>query len=197
VIYNILSLKTGGGAVKRRLFIGVLVPALKEKSQKIKEEMSRLQVEGKWVEPENLHFTLRFLGEIEEFKVNQIKQSLKLKLKGAKKIPTRYKGLGVFPNGEKPRVLWIGVESEGLAEIKKRVDQALTPFGFIPEKNYTPHVTLLRIKKLRRSTKFKQLLFRLKEELFLEQTETKVALIESKLSSEGPTYTVVEEFKLD
>jgi 2'-5' RNA ligase len=183
--------------VKRRLFVGVLVPALKEKAREVKEEVSELQVEGKWVEPENLHFTLRFLGEVEEFKVSQIKQSLKLKLKGAKSVPVRYKGLGVFPNGERPRVLWIGVESEGLSEIKRRVDQALAPFGFTQEESYTPHVTLLRIKKLRRRTKFKQLLFKLKEELFLEQTETKVALIESKLSSRGPTYTVLEEFKLD
>ena len=180
--------------MKKRLFVGTLVsiPEFKE----VKRFISSLKIEGKWVEEENLHFTYRFLGDVEEEKIPQIVGFLKQKLKGAPSPKVIYRGLGVFPNRERPRVLWVGVDSEGVKEVKSRVDRALMPFGFQVEENFTPHVTLLRIKKMRHRGKFSSYLFKMKEFVFAERVEPKVALIESRLTERGPVYSVVEEFCL-
>ena len=181
--------------MKKRLFMGTLVSILG--IDHVKNFISSLGIEGKWVETENLHFTYRFIGDFEESKIGQLVTFLNQKLKGIQPPKVTYKGLGVFPNRDKPRVLWIGVESEGLQTVKKSIDQALMPFGFPPEEKFTPHVTLLRIKKMKHRTKFNSYLFKMKKHVFLERTEYSVVLIESKLTEKGPIYSVVEEFRLD
>lgn len=180
---------------KKRLFLGTLVsiPKLLE----VRKFISSIKVEGKWVEEENLHFTYRFLGDFEEEKIPQLVSFLRQKLKGARAPKVTYRGLGVFPDRERPRVLWVGVESEGIGEVKRRVDQALMPFGFPMEESFTPHVTLLRIKRMRHRGKFSSYLFKMKDFVFEERVEPKVSLIESKLTEKGPIYSVLEEFSLD
>ena len=180
---------------KKRLFVGTLVsiPGVFE----VKRFISSIKVEGKWVEEENLHFTYRFLGEFEEERIPQLIKFLKQKLKGAGAPKVIYRGLGVFPSKERPRVLWVGVESEGIGEVKRRVDQALMPFGFPVEESFTPHVTLLRIKRMRHRGKFNSYLFKMKDFVFEEKVEPKVSLIESRLTEKGPIYSVLEEFSLD
>jgi len=180
---------------KKRLFVGIFTPL---DFEEVRREVEELGVVGKWVERENLHVTLRFIGEVEEEKVPQIARMLKGRLKGAPKVRLSYRGLGTFNRNGLPRVLWVGVEGEGLKEVKRRVDQALMPFGLPPEdeESYRPHITLLRIKKLRRRGKFSGILFRMREFDFGGKESSKVCLIESKLTPEGPVYEVVEEFPL-
>ncbi len=183
-----------GAKVRKRLFIGTFTPI---DYGQVKKEVESLGIEGKWVEPENLHITFRFLGDVEEEKIPQIAKMLRGKLKNAQKFKVQYRGLGTFKRNGIDRVLWVGVLSEGIEEVKRVVDQALMPFGFTPEESYTPHLTLLRIKKLRRRIKFKNYLHRMKDYLFKEREESSVCLIESKLTSKGPVYSIVEEFHLD
>ncbi len=179
--------------VKRRLFVGTFTPI---DFKEVKERVEGLGIEGKWVEPENLHLTFRFLGEVEEEKVRQIVQMLKGRLRGAPPFKVKYRGLGTFKKNGVERVLWIGVYSEEIGEVKRRVDQALMPFGFTPEENFTPHVTLLRIKRVRRRIKFRSYIHSMEEYLFCEREERRVCLVESKLTPQGPKYKVVEEFQL-
>ena len=178
---------------KKRLFVGLFTPL---DFKEVKREVEELGVEGKWVEPENLHITLRFIGEVEEEKLPQIAKMLRSRLKGAGAIELSYKGLGAFKKNGVPRVLWVGVEAKGLKEVKERVDRALMPFGLTPEADFKPHITLLRIKKVKRRGKLGGIIFKMKEFDFGGKVETKVCLIESKLTPEGPVYKVVEEFEL-
>ena len=180
---------------KKRLFVGTLTSV--SGIEIVREKIESLRISGKWVEKENTHFTYRFLGDVEEEKISQIGQMLRNRLKGVKAPVISYRGLGVFPNLKFPRVLWVGMESERIEEVKRRIDQALMPFGFPIEENFKPHLTLLRIKKLRHATKFKSYIFQMKEYLFDKKIEPKVCLIESKLTSEGPIYRVLEEIVLD
>ena len=179
---------------KRRLFVGTFTPL--PGFEELKRELSKLKVEGKWVEPENLHLTFRFLGDVEEEKIPQIARLLRGKLKGAPPFRVEYRGLGSFSKGGIPKVLWVGVYSGEIGEVKRRVDQALMPFGYPLEEDFKPHVTLLRIKKLRHRVKFKGYLFKMREHLFAERREEKLFLIESRLTSRGPIYKPIEEFKL-
>ncbi|WP_457679506.1 RNA 2',3'-cyclic phosphodiesterase [Thermovibrio sp.] len=179
--------------MKKRLFVGTFTPV---NFKEVKRKVEELGVEGKWVEEENLHITFRFLGEVEEGKIPQISQMLRGKLKGASPFKVNYKGLGTFKRNGIERVLWIGIESEGIKEVKRRVDQALMPFGFPIEEGFIPHLTLLRIKKLKRRIKFRNYLYSMREHLFLTRVENRVCLIESSLTPKGPIYKVVEEFNL-
>ncbi|WP_456455360.1 RNA 2',3'-cyclic phosphodiesterase [Thermovibrio sp.] len=179
--------------MKKRLFVGVFTPF---DFSFLKEEVDSLGVEGKWVEEENLHLTFRFLGQVQEDRISLICRSLSLKLKLARPLSLEYVGLGTFKKSGLDRVLWVGVKGEGIDLIKLRVDEALAPFGFLPEKDFKPHITLLRIKRLRRRGKFSQLIFKMREHTFGRKFINKVCLIESKLSQSGPTYTVLEEFKV-
>jgi 2'-5' RNA ligase len=179
---------------KKRLFVGTMVsiPQFKE----IKREVGEFQIEGKWVEEENLHFTYRFLGYVDEEKIPQIRGVLRSKLKNVKPPLIRYKGLGTFTRKGRLAVLWVGVESEGVLKVKEAVDRGLAVFGYPPENSFTPHVTLLRIKKARHKGKFKGYLFKMRDFVFSERVEKKVSLVESKLTPEGPKYTILEDFLL-
>lgn len=180
---------------KKRLFIGTFTSV--SGMEMVRETVESLGILGKWVEKENIHFTYRFLGNVKEENVSQIGRALKGKLKGLKAPTVEYRGLGVFPNFKFPKVLWIGVESKVVENLKRKVDQALLPFGFPLEQNFKPHVTLLRINKLRHAIKFKSYLFQMKDYHFDRKVERKVYLIESKLTREGPIYSVLEEVILD
>ncbi|RUM43442.1 MAG: RNA 2',3'-cyclic phosphodiesterase [Desulfurobacterium sp.] len=180
---------------KKRLFVGTLTSVVG--LEEVREFIDSLGIVGKWVEKENLHFTYRFLGDVEEEKIKGIAGMLRGRLKGVRAPTVEYRGLGVFPSLRSPRVLWVGVESETIYEVKRRVDMALLPFGFPPEEGFTPHLTLLRIKKMRHQTRFKNYIFKMREHLFERKVEAKVCLIESKLTPRGPVYSVLEEILLD
>ena len=180
---------------KKRLFVGTLTVV--SGLDAVRKAIDSMGIIGKWVEEENIHFTYRFLGDVEEERIPSIAKMLKGKLKGVKAPVVEYKGLGVFPSLRSPRVLWVGMESEDLQEVKRRVDLALMPFGFPPEDNFTPHLTLLRIKKLRHFTRFRNYLFQMKDHFFERKVESRLCLIESRLTPEGPIYSVLEEVVLD
>jgi len=179
---------------KKRLFIGTMVQKLSV--DEVKREVGSLEVGGKWVEDENLHFTYRFLGYVEEDRIPQIVKVLKVKLKGLEPPLVRYRGLGTFNRNGRPSVLWVGVESDGVLKVKERIDQGLAVFGYAPEASFVPHVTLMRIKRMRHKAKFKGYLFKMRDFLFAERVERKVSLVESRLTPEGPKYSVLEEFLL-
>lgn len=181
--------------MKRRLFVGTKVKLTGLEG--IRKEITSFGIEGKWVEEENLHFTYRFLGDFEEEKIPPLLLSLKGKLKLCKAPEVVYRGVGFFEKKGIPRVFFVKVESDNLQEVKNAIDQALLPFGFPLEENFVPHVTLLRIKRFRRATKFKNYVYRMKDFVFGKEKANVVTLFESKLTPQGPIYTALEEFYLD
>jgi 2'-5' RNA ligase len=100
---------------------------------------------AKWVDPGNLHLTLRFIGEISEDVAADIDDTLS-RLR-ARRFTLQIAGTGVF-GGEKPRSLWAGVErSPELAGLRDKIEQALIRTGLSPEpRKFSPHVTLARLR---------------------------------------------------
>ena len=183
-------------SVKKRLFVAHMVNI--KRAQEVRRTVDKLKIQGKWVEPENLHFTYRFLGDFEVDRVDSLKFELKEKLKGLKAPEVTYRGLGVFPNLKSPKVLWIGVDSEDIFPVKEQIDLALEKFGFENEKKvFRPHVTLMRIKRLKHSIKFKSFLYSMREEVFLTGVASSVSLIESKLTEKGPIYREIMKVELE
>ena len=178
----------------KRLFIGTKVKI--KDFDAVKRKIEGLGIWGKWVEEENLHFTYRFLGNFEEEKLPSLFSLLKGKLRSCSAVKVEYKGLGYFERSGIPRILFVKVVSQDLERVKWAVDQALLPFGFPLEEKFTPHVTLLRIKRFRRRAKFKSYIKSMEEHTFGESLETKVTVFESKLTPKGPIYTSLEEIEI-
>jgi len=105
----------------------------------------------KWVDSLNLHVTLKFLGEIEEYQLTSLFNRVKKTVKGFPPFDMSLKGLGFFPNSTKPRIIWVGVEqgNEYVSELWKEIEFSLQEEGFpMSQKAFTPHVTLGRIRRI-------------------------------------------------
>lgn len=104
----------------------------------------------KWVQPEGMHMTLFFLGEVETRRLPEIKAALAEVARNAHPCTCRVGGLGAFPNLRRPRVVWVGLEeAEGhLRALLQAVNAALEGLGFTPEeREFKPHLTLGRVAK--------------------------------------------------
>ncbi len=111
--------------------------------------MRDLSPEYKWVEPENLHLTLKFLGDVPEEDVADVCRHVERACDGVESFPISIEGLGAFPDDDRPRVIWAGVGEgqEELCELHGRIERELKKMRFPEERQtYRPHLTLGRKK---------------------------------------------------
>jgi len=134
-----------------RAFIALELPS--EIKTALSDLVSRLRTgyerSVKWVNPEGIHLTLKFLGNIPASKVAAIADVLHMTTAGGKPFTLELGKLGAFPSLKSPRVAWVGLEGN-VAEVvllQKRLDQALVSLGFPTEKrSFSPHLTLGRVR---------------------------------------------------
>lgn len=178
----------------KRLFIGTFLKtdALISEYPKIKREFE-VAVTGKWVEEWNLHFTYHFLGNVSVEVIPEILKELEPILKEYSYELTLH-GLGCFPSLNSPRVLYVNIkESEKLLkQIHTSCSEVLTKLNFeIEQREYKPHLTLLRIKSFKLNF-FRKSFKKYENFDFGVVEEFKVELIESRLTSEGPIYEPIK-----
>lgn len=170
-----------------RIFISVEVPEeIKEKAAKLAEELPKDAIRP--VKPENMHLTLRFIGGVSHDTVGRIRK----KLEGIKFSPfsAKFKGAGVFPSENYVRVVWAGVESEGLLSLASAVKDAMK--GEKGDERFSAHLTIARVK---RKIDAKEFLEKHKDDEFGECEIKSFELIESKLQpGKPPEYTVIASF---
>jgi len=144
----------------------------------------------RWIPPTSFHFTVKFLGDIEENKIEPIVQALELVLHPFPRFTINAKGLGVFPDLKRPRILWVGLEGKGLTALASKVETVLESLGFAPEKReFQPHLTVGRWRQFDRSSrKFAEELERWKGHEFGESTVAEVIFFQSELKREGAIY---------
>ena len=135
-----------------RSFIAIELPA------EIKQGLTRLQSRlkaatncpARWVAPDGIHLTLNFLGDVAIPKVNDIKQVMIETCAEFTPFELRLAGLGVFPNLDRPQVVWVGLggDLDSLIKLQKQLAERLIPLGFRPEKrSFSPHLTLARLRE--------------------------------------------------
>ena len=149
----------------------------------------------KWVAPEGIHLTLKFLGSVSSNRVPEIVKAVSEAAQGASAMHLQMGGLGGFPSWQRPQVVWVGVggEIEKLAALQRNIETALAPLGFPPEsRRFTAHLTLARLRE-RASPGEKQ---RFGEWVRSTSFETKTAfeanslsLMRSQLTPAGAIYT--------
>lgn len=163
-----------------RCFIGIdLDPQLKEKVLRIQKDISRLG-DVKLVEPENLHFTLKFIGEVTE--TADIEKDTDEKLSPFQPFDIYVKSMGVFPNEDFIRVVWIG--TQGLSELQR---------AFSAEK---PHLTIARVRSPRGKDKLLDYVNKHKTTDFGVMTVYQIKLKKSTLTPRGPVYEDIRIFEL-
>jgi 2'-5' RNA ligase len=182
--------------VTRRLFVGAFLPP--DARAEAAAVLGRLRAEGgdvKWVPPENLHFTLRFLGDVAEEEIEGLFAGVREALAREEAFPIRLGSAGAFPPRGTPRVFWIGLaQGEAqVAAIAARVEGAVRARGFPAERGKRPfraHVTLGRPRSPRGLGRLAELLAELGCEGGTHLLE-EVTLVESRLSPPGATYHAV------
>jgi len=155
---------------------------------------SKIKIKAKPVLPQNLHFTLQFLGETSENDVERIRQLLKSIKFSSFKI--KFKGLGAFPNLRSPRVIWIGTDEEGsnaLMGLAGKVESVLSPLGFKSDKPFKSHLTIFRIKNKVGDVSKELEKFEMCD--FGTQEISGIKLKQSVLTPKGPLYSDIEAIK--
>jgi len=178
-----------------RLFIAVEVEDRNvfEKILNIKKrvEACSSEVGLKAVEDENLHITLRFIGEVDEALVSDVIKALEC-VSNYRKFLIRFKGVGAFPSVGRPRVVWLGV-TEGVTQLKlirDCVEVGLRRLGLRPEREeFTPHLTLARVKEFRPSRCLSDFFTGFSDVDVGTSPVTKVVLKKSVLTPKGPIYS--------
>ncbi len=165
-------------------------------TQKIAEVQSHLKqsLSGiRWVEKETLHFTLKFLGSVEEEKAGPIVQTLERALHHVRTFSMQGLGLGVFPNLKKARVLWIGLQGEELPGLARQVERSLEPIGFAPQmRTFEPHLTIGRWRhSATTAEQIKQEMDRWADFEFGQSRVEEVVLFQSVLQPSGPVYSTL------
>lgn len=152
----------------------------------------KLNLSVKWVKESHLHFTLRFLGNIEQKDVENVIQSL-TELQYLPAFDLSFTQVIAFPE-QKPRIIGMAVkQSDPLGNLVNYLTNQLLKLGFEPEERvFMPHITLGRIAKPRR----KGLLQLDNLDFPKKQTVTKVTLFQSEISPEGSIYSVLQQFPL-
>lgn len=149
------------------------------------------------VKPENFHITMKFLGDINESEVKEIKEVLnQFKKYSAEELTVN--GIGVFPHYGYIKVIWAGLESKPiLQEIKSELETKLANLGFeTDDRDFKPHITIGRVKDVWAKDKLVSLLKDLQEKNFGVMNLDKIKLKKSTLTSEGPIYETISEVEL-
>jgi len=146
------------------------------------------------VKLDQLHFTLKFFGEIDEEKVAELRGVVAEALKGMEPFSFELFGCGAFPSENYIKVLWLGSKNEEkFVNLGEELQTAFTELGFKKSK-FSPHLTLFRVKSKKNKKQIQDVLRNYKETSFGTVEVTELQLMESVLTPQGPIYTVVERF---
>lgn len=182
-----------------RAFIAIELP------DEVRRALSRLQQDlktqtvapVKWVEPRNMHLTLKFLGNIGVDTVVDIVKALGEAAKGVSPLSLGVSGLGAFPDAGRARIIWVGLTGDisGLRRLQQNIDKALAVLNIPPEKRpFSPHLTLARLRDGATNADRREVGRLLEETDFTENpdfTAGSVYLIKSQLKPSGPVYSVL------
>ena len=180
-----------------RLFVALEIPSsVRENLASLIASMRAITREPRWVRAENLHVTLKFLGEVAEERVDAIRSALG-EIRSAKAVALDFRGLGFFPDERHPRVFWAAMEaSPNLETLAADIEAAMEKLGIPREKRaFSPHLTLARFERPRLPEALRKLIADNQQREFGSLRTDAFHLIQSKLKPAGAEYTTVATFQ--
>jgi 2'-5' RNA ligase len=180
-----------------RAFIAVEIPSEIHKAIESKAAPLRAALDAslvRWVPTDNIHLTLKFLGDVSPTNVEMLSQMLSVEVSQHSTFALKFGGLGAFPNPRRPRVIWIGIQAPaGLEALQRGIEAAAATLGYPSEERpFSPHLTIGRVKQNVGSADVQKI------RTALEQTEvgalgtaqvSAVYLFKSDLKPSGAVYT--------
>ena len=178
-----------------RLFVAIDLPdEVTKEVARIQEILEGKKFTGKMTELENLHLTLKFLGEIDDEKLEEIRKGLR-EIKFSD-FEARLEDIGTFNFKGKPRIVWIKIGGKGIFTLQKKVDEKLKEYGFKAEERFMSHMTIARIKYLKDKAEFVEYV----KNIGLKTIKFNVRefkLKESELRNLGPVYEDLEVYFME
>ena len=175
-----------------RTFIAIEIPSeIKSALATLQTELRRAGADVSWTKPENLHLTLKFLGEVDERRIVEIEKACVSLAAEFQPFTLSLDNTGVFPNVRQPRVIWAGLSGEigNVVEMHRRLDERLALTGFKrEEKGFHPHLTIGRIKSNKKTRELIALadMYQLPA---LSFAVTEIVLMKSELRPAGAEYS--------
>jgi 2'-5' RNA ligase len=192
-----------------RIFVALETPnSVRDRIAQFIDDVRELAANARWVRPESLHVTLKFIGEKSPAEVEKIKHML-AGISGQQRFDVAVRGCGFFPSAKSARVFWVGIEENPrLKNLANAVDEAVCKAGIPREEHeFNPHLTLARAAsgapQRLRSDRKRRVFEKLQERLakmdnfeFGTMTASEFILFQSKLSPSGAHYAALARFPL-
>lgn len=185
---------------RMRVFIAIgLSREAREELRALQSSLKEAGADVKWADPENIHMTLRFLGDCGRQIIPSVKSALSDAVSSFGQFYIRLDGIGAFPGLSSPEVIWTGV-GEGAREsgaLRDSISSRLAGLG-IPdeEREFSPHITVGRVRSGKNIDLLKKAIWDLRFRASSKTLVDRVVLFSSKLSAEGPIYTPLSEAML-
>lgn len=184
-----------------RTFIAVeLSQTVRSRAADLIAQLARTSVKVKWVEPDKMHLTLKFLGDVPEKQIATVCSSVAEAVRAIPGFSIECRGAGAFPRVSRPRTVWLGVGqgTAQLVEVHEAIDKALAKVGFPREgRKYKPHLTLGRVRDSGRGLwALGDLVQQNKDFVAGESLIQHVVVFASELTREGPIYSVLGRAEL-
>jgi len=172
---------------------------LKERIKYILDDLQETNADVKWVTPQNIHLTLKFLGELEENAIANVSSMLRERCRGFFPITSHLNEIGAFPDLRHPKIVWAALDdsSKEICAIVENLEGELAKLGIAQDEHpFKPHITLGRV---RSSANLKNLIQAIQQITFEDSTEQIfdiIILYKSTLTMQGPIYEVLEKFEM-
>ena len=180
-----------------RAFVAVEIPmTLREQIALLQENLQKTGADIQWVEPPNLHLTLKFLGESDERQLHALEEKLPPAVARTRPFSIRLEGVGAFPKIQFPRILWIGVAQgkEPLMKLAENIEKECRTLGFPSEERpFSPHLTIGRTRSSGHLSNLSNSLQQATFQAVQSFEVNEIILFQSVLLPEGPTHTAIKK----
>ena len=176
-----------------RTFVAVLIAEdLKQQIARVQGQIKKLAPDVKWVAPKNIHVTLKFLGNVREDEIGQVRSAVDDAVRAFSPFEIAISGLGAFPSPARARVVWTGIEvgQQQLTDLAAAVDAGVSKLGFEPEERpFKSHITIGRVKTSRHLAGLAAGIEEVDACDLGTQQVSSVVVMQSELLREGPVYS--------
>lgn len=176
-----------------RTFVAVEISeGIRSAAAKMIRQLAKCDANVRWVDPEKMHLTLKFLGEVDALEIPDVCRAVEEAVAGVSGFSFDVSGVGAFPKVERPRTIWLGVTSgvEELGQLHKAIENSLHKLGYPPEnRRFSPHLTLGRVKHAGPElAELSEVIVSLADQSAGTVAVDEVTVFSSELTREGPVY---------
>ncbi|MBQ6628508.1 MAG: RNA 2',3'-cyclic phosphodiesterase [Methanobrevibacter sp.] len=181
-----------------RAFLAIDVDEeLKAKMYRVIKEFKKIDANIKYVDLENLHLTLKFFGDIDTEGLDVLSSKIEGVVSNFDKFTIKVKGCGAFPNNNRIKVIWLGIEDDELIrQLHDELDKEFVALGFDKDKKFSSHLTIGRMKSGKGKNEVKSTIEEFSEVEIGEMDVDRIILKKSTLTPQGPIYEDLEIFEL-